>query len=426
MADDVCDSYMVNTKLFYKDSVYGYTDAVVNVLKDLGVRIIRERLTTGTSAGTRNQQRAMIALAKSGCRWHPTIGKLTDWRNATAVNRNAMNNLSAYYKPRVGGNLSTLIHSLGGCNEINGIRYNDPYWAPHARTMQKALWTAAKNNPATRGLPVAGPSTRTDVTSTEAAKLGDLSAWCDVGNAHMYNRGTSPTRYIDDHMRTLSPCFPRVKSWVFTETGYNDARQSSKGVTIRQEAVASYVIRGIADYFKRRVVYGRFELLDDPDTVDYSTQTKINQTTDRDAHFGLIAMTKQNVRAPSPSTWRKKPEFYAVQRFLRLLSDRGPNFAPKGMDVSITGGGPELQKALVQKRNGKHYLLLWRDVVIAKPWPDGRLISVAPKDVTVTMRYGRPIAVFSPRYGSTPVATYSSRTTFKVPVRGDIMVAQIG
>lgn len=65
-------------------------------------------------------------------------------------------------------------------------------------------------------------------------------------------------------------------------------------------------------------------------------------------------------------------------------------------------------------------------MVIAKPWPDGRLISVAPKDVTVTMRYGRPIAVFNPRYSSTPVATYSSRTTFKVPVRGDIMVAQIG
>lgn len=95
-------------------------------------------------------------------------------------------------------------------------------------------------------------------------------------------------------------------------------------------------------------MYGHFELLDDPDMVDYSTQTKINQTTDRGAHFGLIAMTKNDVRAPSPGTWRKKPEFYAVQRFLRLLSDRGPNFAPKDMDVSITGGGPELQKALVQ------------------------------------------------------------------------------
>ncbi|CAN5414564.1 hypothetical protein BH24ACT12_BH24ACT12_16140 [soil metagenome] len=96
MADDVCDSYMVSTKLFYKNSVYGYTDAVVNLLKDLGVRIVRERLMTGTSIGTSKQKSAMIALAKSGCRWHATIGTLPDWRNATAVNRNAMNILSSY------------------------------------------------------------------------------------------------------------------------------------------------------------------------------------------------------------------------------------------------------------------------------------------------------------------------------------------
>ncbi len=89
----------------------------------------------------------------------------------------------------------------------------------------------------------------------------------------------------------------RTRSWVFTETGYNDSRQSSKGVTIRREAVATYVTRGIADYFKRRVVDGRFELLDDPDAVDYSTQIRINQSSDRDAHFGLITMTKHNVRA---------------------------------------------------------------------------------------------------------------------------------
>ncbi len=426
MADDVCESYMVNTHLSFTNSPYIYTDAVVNLLKDLGVRIVRERLTTGTSTGTRNQHQAMLALAKSGCRWHATIGVLPDWRNAAAVNRNAMNHLSSYYKPRIGGDLSRLIHSLGGCNEVTAIKLSDPNWASHARIMQKALWAAAKNNSATSRLPVAGPSTSTQFTSQQAAMLGDLSAMCDTGNAHMYNRGTSPTRYIDDHMRVLRACFPRVRGWVVTETGYNDSRQTNGNVTIRQEAVASYVVRGIADYFNRRVVYGQYELLDKPDIVDYSTQTRINQTADIQSHFGLVAMTKHNVRAPSPSTWRKKPEFYAVQRFLRLLSDRGPNFAPRGLELAITGGGGDLQKTLVQKRNGKHYLLLWRDVEVAKPWPDGRLLSVRPVSVTVQLRYGRPIAVFRPRTGSAPIATYSSRTKFTVPVAGELLAIQLG
>jgi len=429
MADDVCETYMVNTKLWWKDSVYGHTDAVVNLLKDLGVRIVRERLTTGTSTGTRNQQRAMLALAASGCRWHATIGNLTDWKNAGAVNRNAMSHLSSYYKPRVGGDLSRLIHSLGGCNEINGPVYYghvDSNWAYHARIMQKALWAAAKNNAATSRLAVAGPSTRTDTTRTQAALLGDLSAICDTGNAHMYNRGTSPTRYIDDHIALLRTCFPKVRNWVFTETGYNDSEQSNLGVTIPTEAVASYVVRGIGDFFNRRSVYGRFELLDDPDVIDSSTQSRINQTTEREAHFGLIAMTKNTVKAPSPDTWVKKPEFYAVQRFLALLSDRGPSFSPSGLSLAITGGGSGLQKSLVQKRNGKHYLLLWRDVELAKPYPDGRLIKVAPVDVTVKMGAARPIAVFRPRTGSAPIATYSSRTTFKVPLAGELLAIKLG
>ncbi len=85
MADDVCDSYMVNTHTYFSNSPYIHTDAVINLLKDLGVRIVRERLTTGTSTGTQRQHKAMLALAKSGCRWHATVGNLPDWPNAAAV-----------------------------------------------------------------------------------------------------------------------------------------------------------------------------------------------------------------------------------------------------------------------------------------------------------------------------------------------------
>jgi len=205
-ADAVCEAYMVNTKLFYNDKVYGHTEAVVDLLRELGVRIVRERITTGSSSGTRKQQRAMLELAGAGIRWHGTVGGLDEWSDADAVNRGVMRHLESYYGPRVDGDLSALMHSFGGCNEVDGPVVNgrrDPEWAAHARTMQRALWRAAKSSSATRQIPVAGPSTRTDVTVSRARELGDLSDCCDMGNAHMYNKGTSPTQTSTS---TWRPC----------------------------------------------------------------------------------------------------------------------------------------------------------------------------------------------------------------------------
>lgn len=427
-SDDVCESFMVNTKLFYTGRVYEHTDAVVDLLKDLGVRIVRERITTGTSTGTRQQQAAMLALSNAGIRWHGTVGELGDYPNADAVCSGVMRYLVSYYQPRV-GDLSRLMHTFGGCNEVNGTVLNDEYdpkWTEHARIMQRALWSAAKSESATRAIPVAGPSTRTDTTAKQAASLGDLSEWCDWGNAHMYNKGTSPTRNLDEHLRVLRPCFPQVHNWVFTETGYNDSPQDNLGRTIPTAPIAVYVVRAICDYFTRNVVYGRFELLDEPDVIDYSTQQTINRTASRDSHFGLIAMTRNNLRSPSPDTWEKKPEFYAVRRFLRLMSDRGTGFAPDSLRLAVTGGGSDLQQALVQKRDDRHYLLLWRDVEVTTIYPDASPIKVRPVDVRVQLATNRPFAVYTPNQRTSPVATYSARSSITVPVAGELQVVEIG
>ncbi|MBA2638950.1 MAG: hypothetical protein H0U77_02930 [Nocardioidaceae bacterium] len=428
-ADEVCQSYMVNTKLFYKDTVYGHTDAVLDLLDDLGVRIVRERVTTGTSIGTRNQQRAMIELARRGVRWHATVGELEDYVDANAVNRNVMHHFATYYKPRVGGNLANLLHSFGGCNEIDGPVFNghnDPEWALHARIMQRALWAAAKADPATRNIPVAGPSTRTDVTAQRAAELGDLSEYCDMGNGHLYNRGTSPTRYLDEHLAVLRRCFPDVTRWVMSESGYNNSQADNLGKTVPEAASATYAIRAICDFFRRRAVWGRFELLDDPDAVDYSSQAAINRTSERDAHFGLVAMTRTTTGAATPDTWRKKPEYYATKRFLALMADQGPAFRPDPFPIEVSGGGQDLQRAFVQKRDGRHYLLLWRDVEVARVYPYGDRISVREQDLTVRLGVARPIAVHSPRWSDSPVRRYSARTSVRVPVAGDLTVVEIG
>ena len=424
MADLVPQNYMINTKIFYASRVYGHTDAVIDLLTELGVRTIRERVTTGTSLGTRNQLYAMPRLAAAGTKWHATVSELGDWASAPAVNKQAIDFLVARHAPLVGGDLSHLMHSFGGCNEIDG--HNDPEWAAHARIMQRALWEQAKANPRTAGIPVAGPSTRTDFDARRAAELGDLSQWSEWGNAHLYNKGTSPSRAIDQHLAILRPVFPGRDRYIFTETGYNNSPQDNLGVTVPEEAAAKYAVRGICDFFRRNAIYGRFELLDDPDPIDHTSQASINHTANREAHFGLVAMTKDTVQEATPDTWRKKPEFYATKRLLHLLSDRGPAFTPEPLRVQITGDTSDVHHILLQKRNGRHYLVLWRDVVVAKPYPAGAMVTVPRITVTVTMGTARPIAVWVPTLSAEPVRTAPAHNTFQVNLRGALKVVEIG
>ena len=429
MADLVPQNYLVNTKMFYATQVYQHTDAITDLLAELGGRGIRERITTGTSLGTRAQLYAMPRLANRGVKWHATVGNLEDWQNATAVNREAVDFLATRYAPMMGGDLTKLMHSFGGCNEIDGPGRDglrDPEWASHARTMQRALWEQAKGNPVTRGVRVAGPSTRTDFTRERAAQLGDLSAWCELGNGHLYNKGRSPTAEIDEHLDILSPCFPGIRDYIMTETGYNNSPQDNLGRTIPEWASAIYAIRGICDYLRRDTVYGRFELLDDPDPIDYTSQQTINRTAVRDAHFGLIAMTKQTVNESTPDTWRKKAEFYATSRLLNLLADVGPIFSPEPLELTVSGPTADVQHLLVQKRDGRHYLVLWRDVDVCEWYPSGREIVIAPIELTVEMRQARPIAVYAPNRKAEPLRTAPASNIFKIKLRGDLQVVEIG
>ena len=50
-----------------------------------------------------------------------------------------------------------------------------------------------------------------------------------------------------------------------TGTGYNNSPQDNLGRSIPEWALAVYAIRGVCNFFRRDTVYGRFELLDDPD-----------------------------------------------------------------------------------------------------------------------------------------------------------------
>lgn len=427
MADEICDSYLVNTRCLYGDTVYKYTDAVVQLVQELGARVVRERVVPkpGTTNALR-QQRAMSTLAASGVRWHATVGELANWSNAAAVNQGVIDYLTRTYTPQVGGDLSSLLHSFGGCNEVDPPDLSaSSDWATQARIMQQALWEAARGTAATETVTVAGPSFRSELTPEEAGLIGDLSAWSELGHGHYYPKGTSPSRGFDAYLEVLRTVYPQSDRWLISESGYNNS-PSNNGPTVPEGAAATYVLRGICDYFNRNAIYGRFELLDDPDQIDYTSQRSINRTAEREAHYGMVAMTKTRVGTALPGTWRKKPEFYAVQRLLSLMSDKGPGFPPEPQVMAIAGAPGDMQQTLVQKRDGRHYLLLWRDVVVSTTKRPHQPVAVTPAQVNVTLELPRPVTVHSPATRAEPLATLAPTDSFDVSLAGDLLVVELG
>src|SRR3712207_379242 len=89
-SDDLCESYAINTKSFYATSVYQYADALFDLITDLGVRTVRERVTTGSSLGAQQQRAMLVRLAESGVRWHATVATLADWPRAAQATDDAL------------------------------------------------------------------------------------------------------------------------------------------------------------------------------------------------------------------------------------------------------------------------------------------------------------------------------------------------
>jgi hypothetical protein len=198
---------------------------------------------------------------------------------------------------------------------------------------------------------------------------------------------------------------------LFTEAGYNNSLQTNASLSVPEWASNIYAPKAPCDFFKRRASYFRFELMDDPDPINFASQDTINTTADIEAHYGLVAMTTESasVQDNPPDTWRKKPEFYTMRRWIALLADRDPltfqpvAFTPAPLSYAVQGE-TSVQDLLVQKHDGHHFLIVWRDVDVFDPDPSVRLDlrgTIAPEPVDITLEEAATVLIYKPSTGGT-------------------------
>ncbi|MGV2831274.1 hypothetical protein [Myxosarcina sp. GI1(2024)] len=325
------DSVGVVVKLWDNQSSYSQYDKVVKPrLKELGVRHIR----TNVRPGDRKTIAKMQELAEMGFKFNLVM----DPRK-----------LSLTETIRLVETFGKSVQSVEGPNEWNHSltkTYKGKSFPEGLKNYQSDLYRAIKNNPDTAHVPVIAPSLSHGVGLKKSVEqLGKVT--CDINNAHNYPAGQMPaSKHFFWHLPYLKEVCGSDKPLISTETGYTNALKTRYGVS--ETAAARYLPRLLMTFFnngfKRTYIY---QLMN-----DYH-----NPSLDITSHnFGFL-------RADGT----KKKSFIAIRNLLDILDNSDVETATKrvplgSLDYYIKGDTTNIHQTLLQKKDGRFYLVLWQEV----------------------------------------------------------------
>jgi hypothetical protein len=277
------------------------------------------------------------------------------------------------------------------------------------RERQRQLHRAIKGDPETADLPVAAPSL---ASYTAPGALGDLSAFCDLGNLHNYYGGRNPGTpgWGADGYGSLAWNARRAgltcggKPLVSTETGWHNRLEDANHPGIPEDVAATYLPRLFLRQFEAGIIRTyAYELIDcfaDPGNTE--------------SHFGLL----RHDGTP-------KPSFAALKRLMDLMKDPGPAFAPAPLSFDLEGDLRDVSRALFQRRNGTFLLVLWQEVpgydVAAR-----RKLPVPPREARI--RLATPVAqavTWRPVRSAEPQGRVDAPRVLALQVTDDPLVVEL-
>ena len=384
-SDSLVDSYGVGIHLPFLDTPYKDATAVADALSDLGVRHVRDDLRTNDP----REWAGIKTVADKGIKFNLIMGNPSSTDSA------------ATYVDTVANQLPPgSVESLEGSNEwdLSG----DPLWPVNLLTRQKALYEAAKANPATASLPVLSPALAFKWNYVTA---GDLSPYADIANGHMYPGGYKPSNEISQITTAIRGSVPATKPLITTEAGYHNALNTTNGhLPVPEDVAGVYTPRVLLEHYLRgdKRVY-TYELLD-----EFADPGKTNP----EANFGLLHRD-----------FTPKPAFTAMKNLLGLLSDPGPSFTPQSLPIKVTGFPGDGKYIVTQKRNGQYVVLLWRDAQIYDP-VSKQPTPVTPTSTTVQLAKNSDVKVYRPSEQSAPVSQ-TQGSSFPLQLDGSVTAITI-
>jgi hypothetical protein len=391
-SDSFVEASGVNIHSKYSDTAYRDVAKVRDLLRQLGVRHVRDYWSTTQNPDGSPNHDNMTAdywkhLAASGVGVTAMVGhpdRATWSVDSTDASRRVAQ-LADLQRSSPG-----ILKALEGPNEWD--LQGDPNWRANVLAYQKLIFEESNRYPELASLPVIAPSVYEPIGSTAS-----VSAVSDQSNLHMYVGSDRPEvflpRFINDKRKEQAPGKPVA----ITEAGYTTGYpQITWGLSpVSEAAQAVYMPRLLAEHFRagasRTFLY---ELLD---TMSRQPDGTANWPDSDVSHFGLVR-----------EDYSPKPAFTAIQRLHALLSDpSATGFTPGSLEFEIAAPpGTDVHTQLLQKSDGTFRLLVWRaDTRVFQGGygkPSGPL-TVPDVKVSLEMVNPTKVEVYKPNVQSGPV-----------------------
>jgi hypothetical protein len=374
-ADAFVDSIGTNAALRYVETPYvknwaiGGENDIGRLLIESGIRHIR----SGVKRGDKEQigPRYAQLFHQAGIR---TTMILNERQNGLAQPEIAKELIDFYASAvfEVDGRRVAFRACLDGIEGPNEYDISNPLGGPRRtekwtrQLVEFMQWVHGyvKEKPGLVDVPIMAPSM---AGSSLIEKLGGVADWIDVGNAHPYPSGQA--LYDNTHLaRALAAsgnAWPGRPLWV-TETGYHTATSWTGGNRpVSERAQRKYDSRLLAYYFKRGV----------PRTYFYEfSDSRVNPAKDRrEAHFGMVRIA-DTTQPDGAFSLQPKPTYYAIRNLIGILGEavwsrdalvwKKPNSTPGGLCYAVTGNTARIEDLLLQKHDGRFYLLLWNEASV--------------------------------------------------------------
>lgn len=226
--------------------------------------------------------------------------------------------------------------------------YNNFDW-PNTQGLKdytRDMWNALQADSATRNVPVLP-------ASLLGTNIGDQSAYINFGNLHSYATGIKPLYGFTSHLDAANN-ISGAKPVMATETGYSTALNMTDGFEVGDKPVpediqAKFLLRTYFLFWNRGIARTYvYRLMDSPDAAG---QISLQN------HWGIVH-----------ADGTPKPAFNGIKNLISILNDAtfnsttknwdSPVVAPASLDYSLAGDLSEIDQTLLQKNDGRFYLIL--------------------------------------------------------------------
>ena len=391
-ADDAAEMVGVNTHINYRGSVYDtrYQDIIKPRLLELGVRHIRDNPGGPQDIGIKQR---FVELRTAGIKLLLINWQLSDLQYVKSLNAMAgMKVVEAVEPPNE--------------RDVSGNQ-----WEGKLRSLMLRMYPAYKNDPSTSYIKVLGPSfadTRSG-PGRFAAVMPNAGDYLDAGNLHNYS-GVSPSSDLAGGWGMSLPealgryrSVAGAKALQVTENGYIMSGAHQGFPSVPQRAAAKYMPRQFLMHLRNNIRrYYVYELIDVGG--DYAILN----------HDG------------SP-----RQQFTAIKNFISLFKDPGPAFTPGFLDFQMTGDLTNVMHTVLQKRDGRFYLIVWQGVPSASGVTDATAHNLEPPARILTLQLGqkfRQAKLYEPTFSMNPIGTYADANgvqSIPLPVPDHILVVEL-